>query len=118
MTCSPYPFIPSKEPHSWFVLFILSQECNPDVRWQASLDSALFHPTLRADPLSRCAALSLPKDSIAILPFYQTQAELDLVEQDQTLARWSAPSSMLSYLMHRQGCAVLTEFYPGLCHRC
>ncbi|KAL4078098.1 CPSF A subunit region-domain-containing protein [Scleroderma yunnanense] len=53
----------------------------------ASLDSALFHPTLRADPLSRCAALSLPKDSIAILPFYQTQAELDLVEQDQSLAR-------------------------------
>ncbi|KIM69381.1 hypothetical protein SCLCIDRAFT_1207782 [Scleroderma citrinum Foug A] len=53
----------------------------------ASLDSALFHPTLRADPLSRCAALSLPKDSIAILPFYQTQAELDLVEQEQTLAR-------------------------------
>ncbi|KAF9235610.1 CPSF A subunit region-domain-containing protein [Melanogaster broomeanus] len=53
----------------------------------AALDSHLFRPDLRADPLSRCAALSLPRDSIAILPFFQTQAELDVMEQDQSLAR-------------------------------
>ncbi|KIJ63088.1 hypothetical protein HYDPIDRAFT_29778 [Hydnomerulius pinastri MD-312] len=53
----------------------------------ASLDSPLFRAELRADPLSRCAALSLPRDSIAIIPFYQTQAELDIVEQDQNSAR-------------------------------
>ncbi|KAG8216364.1 CPSF A subunit region-domain-containing protein [Butyriboletus roseoflavus] len=53
----------------------------------AVLDSHLFRAELRADSLSRCAALSLPKDSIAILPFYQTQAELDVMEQDQSLAR-------------------------------
>ncbi|KAI9568018.1 CPSF A subunit region-domain-containing protein [Boletus coccyginus] len=51
------------------------------------LDSHLFRAELRADPLSRCAALSLPKDSLAVLPFYQTQAELDVMEQDQSLAR-------------------------------
>ncbi|KAH0834713.1 CPSF A subunit region-domain-containing protein [Lanmaoa asiatica] len=51
------------------------------------LDSHLFRAELRADPLSRCAALSLPKDSLAILPFYQTQAELDVMEHDQSLAR-------------------------------
>lgn len=42
---------------------------------------------LRADPNSRCAALSLPQDAIAILPFYQSQAELDLMDVDQTLVR-------------------------------
>jgi len=39
------------------------------------MDTSLFRASLRTDPLSRCAALSLPKDAIAILPFYQTQAE-------------------------------------------
>ncbi|KAJ7757023.1 CPSF A subunit region-domain-containing protein [Mycena metata] len=34
-----------------------------------------FQALLRVDPASRCAALSLPKDAIAILPFYQTQAD-------------------------------------------
>ncbi|KXN84455.1 Protein CFT1 [Leucoagaricus sp. SymC.cos] len=48
-----------------------------------SLDSPLFRADLRVDPQSRCAALSLPKHAIAILPFYQTQAELDVMEQDQ-----------------------------------
>ncbi|KAF8056614.1 CPSF A subunit region-domain-containing protein [Lyophyllum atratum] len=49
-----------------------------------SLDSPLFRAELRVDPLSRCAALSLPKDAFAILPFYQSQAELDVMDQDQT----------------------------------
>lgn len=55
--------------------------------FQVSMDSSLFHASLRTDPLSRCAALSLPKDAIAILPFYQTQAELDIMEQEQSEAR-------------------------------
>ncbi|KAI0784088.1 CPSF A subunit region-domain-containing protein [Abortiporus biennis] len=47
------------------------------------LDAPLRQALLRSDPLSRCAALSLPKDAIAILPFYQTQAELDVMEQER-----------------------------------
>ncbi|KAI0777316.1 CPSF A subunit region-domain-containing protein [Trametes elegans] len=52
-----------------------------------ALDSPLFRADLRVDPLSRCAALSLPKDALAILPFYQSQAELDLMEQELSQAR-------------------------------
>ncbi|KAH9943547.1 CPSF A subunit region-domain-containing protein [Amylocystis lapponica] len=52
-----------------------------------SMDTPLFRSELRADPLSRCAALSLPKDSLAILPFYQSQAELDLMEQESSQAK-------------------------------
>jgi cleavage and polyadenylation specificity factor subunit 1 len=51
------------------------------------MDSSSFQAMLRVDPASRCAALSLPKDAIAILPFYQTQADLDVMEQEQALAR-------------------------------
>ena len=54
-----------------------------------SLDSSLFRAELRVDPHSRCSALSLPKDAFAILPFYQTQAELDVMDQDQTHTRYS-----------------------------
>lgn len=53
-----------------------------------SLDSPLFRAELRVDPLSRCAALSLPKDALAILPFYQSQAELDVMDQDQAQAKY------------------------------
>lgn len=52
-----------------------------------AIDSSLFRAELRVDPLSRCAALSLPKDSLAILPFYQSQAELDIMEQEANQAR-------------------------------
>ncbi|KAG2030510.1 CPSF A subunit region-domain-containing protein [Suillus americanus] len=52
-----------------------------------SLDSPLFRTESRADPLSRYAALSLPKDAFAILPFFQTQAELDIMEQEQNHTR-------------------------------
>ncbi|KAJ7164986.1 CPSF A subunit region-domain-containing protein [Mycena filopes] len=52
-----------------------------------SMDSSSFQALLRVDPASRCAALSLPKDAIAILPFYQTQADLDVMEQEQALTR-------------------------------
>ncbi|KAI0088958.1 CPSF A subunit region-domain-containing protein [Irpex rosettiformis] len=47
-----------------------------------SIEAPLSRPELRNDPLSRCAALMLPKDSLAILPFYQSQAELDVMEQE------------------------------------
>ncbi|KAF8191243.1 CPSF A subunit region-domain-containing protein [Pholiota molesta] len=52
-----------------------------------ALDSPLFRAELRVDPLSRCAALSLPKHTLAILPFYQSQAELDVMDQDQMQAK-------------------------------
>ena len=52
-----------------------------------AIDSSLFRAELRVDPLSRFAALSLPKDSLAILPFYQSQAELDIMEQEANQAR-------------------------------
>ncbi|KAG6812354.1 hypothetical protein H0H92_003254 [Tricholoma furcatifolium] len=50
-----------------------------------SLDSPLYRAELRVDPVSRCSALSLPKDAIAILPFYQTVE--DAMDQDQAQAR-------------------------------
>ncbi|ESK98097.1 cleavage and polyadenylation specific protein [Moniliophthora roreri MCA 2997] len=52
-----------------------------------ALDTSLYRAELRVDPMSRCAALSLPKDAIAILPFYQSQAELDAIEVDQSQTR-------------------------------
>ncbi|KAJ7094010.1 CPSF A subunit region-domain-containing protein [Mycena belliarum] len=52
-----------------------------------SMDSSSFQALLRVDPASRCAALSLPKDAIAILPFFQTQADLDVMEQEAALSR-------------------------------
>ncbi|KAF8156589.1 CPSF A subunit region-domain-containing protein [Crassisporium funariophilum] len=52
-----------------------------------ALDSHLFRAELRVDPFSRCAALSLPKHALAILPFSQSQAELDVMDQDQSQAR-------------------------------
>lgn len=36
-----------------------------------------YTPLLRTDPLSRLAILSLPEDSLAILPVLQEQSELD-----------------------------------------
>ena len=51
------------------------------------------------DPLSRCAALSLPKDSLAILPFYQSQAELDAMDQDHIRDIPYSPSFILDLPM-------------------
>ncbi|KAI0073246.1 hypothetical protein K474DRAFT_235810 [Panus rudis PR-1116 ss-1] len=48
----------------------------------AAIDTPLHRAQLRTDPLSRCAALLLPKDSLAILPFYQSQVDLDVMEPD------------------------------------
>ncbi|KAG2085528.1 uncharacterized protein F5147DRAFT_792909 [Suillus discolor] len=59
-----------------------------------------FRTELRADPLSHCAALSLPKDAFTILPFFQTQAELDVMEQEQNHTRDIpySPSFMLDLI--------------------
>lgn len=54
---------------------------------QLSFTPSSYRPLLRIDPSSRCAALSLPKDGLAILPFYQSQADLDVGEQDQAFAK-------------------------------
>ncbi|SPO24031.1 related to cleavage and polyadenylation specificity factor, 160 kDa subunit [Ustilago trichophora] len=43
----------------------------------------LFQPNLNVDPLSRCAALLLPHDALAILPFYRDAAEFDFDEDLQ-----------------------------------
>lgn len=53
-----------------------------------SLDSSLFHARLRVDPLSRCAVLSIPNDALAIIPFYQTQVELDAMDVDSSRNRY------------------------------
>lgn len=37
---------------------------------------------LRVDPNSRCAALTLPQDALAILPFFESQTDLD-IDMDQ-----------------------------------
>lgn len=40
-------------------------------------ESSSYVPMLRTDPLSRMAVLTLPEDSLAILPLLQEQSELD-----------------------------------------
>ena len=50
---------------------------------QASLDSPLCRSLFRLDPLSRCAAVSLPGDTIAVLSFIQIHVDLDVMDQDQ-----------------------------------
>jgi len=62
---------------------------------QLALDSPLFRAELRVDPLSRCAALSLPKHALAIVPFSQTQAELDAMDQDQIQLRYMVPFHLI-----------------------
>ena len=80
--------------------YILVETCPLNLFQQAVVDSHLFRAELRTDPLSRCAALSLPKDSLAILPFYQTQAEFDIMEQDQSLARYFITRSSIRTTAH------------------
>lgn len=50
-----------------------------------------FKSKLLADPQHRCAALSLPRDIMAILPWSQAQAELELPDLVSTApaARYS-----------------------------
>lgn len=64
---------------------------------QLSFNPLSYRSQLRMDPGSRCAALSLPKDGLAILPIYQSQADLDVGEQDQAFARWV---QWFSHILH------------------
>ncbi|KAF8600601.1 hypothetical protein BDV93DRAFT_608605 [Ceratobasidium sp. AG-I] len=52
-------------------------------------DNPHFSSVLRIDPLSRCAALILPLGGLALLPFYQTQAELDMLDQEQNVTSFA-----------------------------
>ncbi|KAL5476911.1 CFT1 [Sanghuangporus weigelae] len=74
----------SPEIHDLITVSIHTYERAPQM---AFLDPSKFTGELRVDPLSRCAALSLPCDSLAILPFYQSQVDLDLVETDNSVNR-------------------------------
>ncbi|PWN49464.1 hypothetical protein IE53DRAFT_142664 [Violaceomyces palustris] len=47
----------------------------------------LFIPRLTVDQGYRCAALLLPQDAIAILPFVQDASEMDFSEMDQQIDR-------------------------------
>ncbi|KAG8903754.1 mRNA cleavage and polyadenylation factor subunit [Tulasnella sp. 403] len=51
-----------------------------------STDSSTWRAKLRMDPSYRCAALSLPKDAFAILPFH-TPAEIDMVDNERGFAK-------------------------------
>uniref|UniRef100_V5EUY8 Uncharacterized protein n=2 Tax=Kalmanozyma brasiliensis (strain GHG001) TaxID=1365824 RepID=V5EUY8_KALBG len=65
----------------------------------------LFQPILNVDPLSRCAALLLPHDALAILPFYRDVADfdfdddlnLDLVKDDAAAVAAAADMESLPY---------------------
>ncbi|CBQ69361.1 related to cleavage and polyadenylation specificity factor, 160 kDa subunit [Sporisorium reilianum SRZ2] len=65
----------------------------------------LFHPILNVDPLSRCAALLLPHDALAVLPFYRDAADfdfdlddrLDLAKDDAAAVAAAAEMETLPY---------------------
>ncbi|KAJ3731262.1 CPSF A subunit region-domain-containing protein [Lentinula guzmanii] len=42
-----------------------------------------FHSLLRVDPISRCAALLLPQDALAVLPFHQHEELIHPTQGDQ-----------------------------------
>ncbi|KAJ8701115.1 mRNA cleavage and polyadenylation factor subunit [Pleurotus ostreatus] len=52
-----------------------------------SFEPSSFTAKLRSDPESRCVALSLPKDAIAILPFHQSQVDVDMLDPDPAQIR-------------------------------
>ncbi|KAI1782130.1 hypothetical protein LXA43DRAFT_1069248 [Ganoderma leucocontextum] len=63
-----------------------------------SIGTSLFRAELRVDPLFRCP---LPKDCLAILPFYQSQAGLDVMEQESNQPR-DVPYSRVAHATHRR----------------
>ncbi|EIN09100.1 hypothetical protein PUNSTDRAFT_67240 [Punctularia strigosozonata HHB-11173 SS5] len=62
----------SEEQHDLLTVSIHTYERAPQLM---SLNASLFHGWLRVDPISRCAALALPCDAFAIIPFHQTLEE-------------------------------------------
>lgn len=65
-----------------------------------SSDVPNFRSYLRVDPGFRCAAIALPGDSLAILPFFQTQAELDTLDQENSFMRYIFPPVVTIWLAH------------------
>ena len=65
-----------------------------------SIDSSLFRAELQTDPIPRCAALSLPRHALAILSFYGSQAELEVMDQDQSQAKLVGGRMFLAIITH------------------
>ena len=82
---------------------------------QMSSDPSKFIAQLKVYPQSRCVALSLPHDALAILPLYQSQIDLDLMDVDQTMARYARLKSADSELLADQmkGDTLLSELCLG-----
>ncbi|KAF7329846.1 Cleavage and polyadenylation specific protein [Mycena kentingensis (nom. inval.)] len=80
----------SEAVHDLVTISIHTYERAPQL---VSMDSLAFQSFLRVDPASRCAALLLPKDSVAMLPFYQTAEDLENVEEHSDVPY--APSYIL-----------------------
>ncbi|WVQ81298.1 protein CFT1 [Cryptococcus sp. DSM 104549] len=59
-------------------------------------DLQSYVPLLRTDPLSRIAVLSLPEDSLAVLPVLQEQSELDPLQEGFARDVPYSPSFVLS----------------------
>ncbi|EJD05583.1 cleavage factor protein [Fomitiporia mediterranea MF3/22] len=105
----------SPELHDLVTVSIHTYERAPQMTF---LDPSKFTGQLRVDPLSRCAALSLPCDCLAILPFYHSQVDLDLVDADQTVSRDIpySPSFILdlfNQVDHRIRNVIDFAFLPG-----
>ena len=75
---------------------------------------SVYRPQLRTDPLSRMAILTLPEDSLAILPLLQEQSELDLHETFNRDVPYS-PSFVLSLPEVSENIRNLSDlhFLPG-----
>lgn len=77
-------------------------------------DPGHWRGVLRVDPSSRCAALSLPKESLAILPFH-TAAELEMMDQERQAGRYEpylTPPIVAELICGTQRYSLLTKFYP------
>ncbi|KAH8830152.1 CPSF A subunit region-domain-containing protein [Flagelloscypha sp. PMI_526] len=74
-----------------------------------------FVSVLRLDPQSRCAALSLPQDAVAILPFHHTQnTDLDADAMDTATNEIPySPSFILDLGSLQVHHAIAFDFLPG-----
>ena len=68
----------------------------PDLKWNAAMDRAL--PQIRMDPQSRCAAMRVYNDNLAILPFKQQDTSIAAVNNDEQSAKFPfLPSFVLQF---------------------
>lgn len=56
-------------------------------------DLGSYIPLLRSDPLSRVAVLTMPEDSLAVLPMLQEQSDLDLLQENFSRYAESIPNA-------------------------